>query len=105
MPEFGYLVLYSYVFKMIYYGLISVLWKNLDRADFKYLPCSVSPSTEQSTIARYLDETSSKINDVIARVQLETKLLSENRKCLIGDIVTGKLDVREGAIRLPQGAD
>ena len=34
-----------------------------------------------------------------------TKKLSEYRTRLIADVVTGKLDVREAASRLPDGAD
>jgi type I restriction enzyme S subunit len=33
------------------------------------------------------------------------ELLREFRKCLIADVVTGKLDVREAAARLPDEVD
>ena len=104
-PEYGYLVLHSYDLMKIYYGLGSGLRQNLGWADLKYLPCPVPPIDEQTAIVRYLDETSSKIDDASSRAQRETELLGEHRERLISDVVTGKLDVCEAATRLPQEAD
>ena len=41
----------------------------------------------------------------IARARRQIELLQEYRTRLIADVVTGKLDVREAAARLPDGAD
>jgi type I restriction enzyme S subunit len=38
----------------------------------------------------------------INRARCEIDLLREYRTCLIADVVTGKLDVREAAARLPE---
>ena len=65
----------------------------------------IAPRPEQTLIVRYLDRKSYKINDAIARTQRKIELLIEYRKGLISDVVTGKLDVREVATRLPQEAD
>jgi len=42
---------------------------------------------------------------MIARTQNEISLLREYRTRLIADVVTGKLDVREAAARLPDAID
>ena len=44
-------------------------------------------------------------NAAIARAHDEISLLREYRTCLIADVVTGKLDVREVAARLPDEAE
>ncbi len=62
----------------------------------------VPPFSEQTEIVRYLDQTSSKIDEAIARTKREIELLCEYSKRLISDVVTGKLDVREAATKLPQ---
>ena len=41
-------------------------------------------------------------NAAIQRIEREIELLREYRTRLIADVVTGKLDVREAAARLPE---
>jgi type I restriction enzyme S subunit len=41
---------------------------------------------------------------VIGRLESEIKFLREYRARLVADVVTGKLDVREAAARLPEDA-
>ncbi|TFH34179.1 MAG: hypothetical protein E4G99_10035, partial [Anaerolineales bacterium] len=57
---------------------------------------------EQAAIVRYLDNATSNITTAIERAQNEISLLREYRTRLIADVVTGKLDVREAAVRLPE---
>jgi len=45
------------------------------------------------------------LKTTIDRARREIKLLCEYRTRLIADVVTGKLDVREAAARLPDEAD
>ncbi|GBE46910.1 hypothetical protein BMS3Bbin12_00063 [bacterium BMS3Bbin12] len=52
-----------------------------------------------------MDEFIRSIAPVRARVQSEISLLREYRTRLIADVVTGKLDVREVAARLPDEDD
>ena len=69
------------------------------------------PLPEQAAIARFLDHADRRIRRYIrAREKLigaattaerETSLIGEYRTRLIADVVTGKLDVREVAARLP----
>ena len=44
-------------------------------------------------------------NTAIARLEREITLLREYRTRLVADVVTGKLDVREGARQLPAHAE
>ena len=58
--------------------------------------------TEQNAIVQFLDAFTASMDDGIIRAQHEINLLHEYRTCLIADVVTGKLDVREAAATLPE---
>jgi type I restriction enzyme S subunit len=60
------------------------------------------PADEQTAIVEYLDAQTAKIDTAIAAARREIELLREYRTRLIADVVTGKLDVREVAARLPE---
>ena len=61
--------------------------------------------TEQTAIVTYLDKATADIDVAIDSARRQIELLQEYRTRLIADVVTGKLDVREAATRLPNGAD
>uniref|UniRef100_A0A831UA99 Restriction endonuclease subunit S n=1 Tax=Geobacter metallireducens TaxID=28232 RepID=A0A831UA99_GEOME len=64
------------------------------------------PSTvEQQAIIDYIDAELAPISKGIDRIEREIDLLREYRTRLIADVVTGKLDVREAAARLPDEAE
>ena len=67
----------------------------------KYLTLALPPLPEQAAIARFLDEAAADIDDTVNRTRRQIELLSEYRTRLIADVVTGKLDVRSVAARLP----
>ncbi len=58
---------------------------------------------EQKLIAMSLEVETAAFDTTISRLNREIDLLREYRNRLVADIVTGKLDVREAAARLPQG--
>ena len=60
---------------------------------------------EQAAIVEYLDNTTADITAAIDRARCQIDLVREYRTRLIADVVTGKLDVREAAAGLPDGAD
>ncbi len=60
------------------------------------------PYSEQVAIVERLDETIAEIDMVIVGANREISLLREYRTRLIADVVTGKLDVREVAAKLPE---
>lgn len=61
----------------------------------------VPPLSEQERIATTLDSELFDCDTAAARLEREIDLLREYRTRLIADVVTGKLDVREAAARLP----
>lgn len=65
----------------------------------------VAPHDEQTAIARFIDEQTASLEVVTRRAQREIALLREYRTRLIADVVTGKLDVRDAAARLPDAAE
>jgi type I restriction enzyme S subunit len=63
------------------------------------------PSDEQAAIVEHLDEMTAGVAATLSRTEREVDLLREFRTRLIADVVTGKLDVREAAARLPDEAE
>lgn len=66
---------------------------------------AVAPPEEQDGIVRAMGEETAPLRATIERARREIHLLREYRTRLIADIVTGKLDVREAAARLPEEID
>jgi type I restriction enzyme S subunit len=62
------------------------------------------PTGEQQRIVESIDADSVPANTAISRLAREIDLLREYRTRLVADVVTGKLDVREAAARLPEEA-
>lgn len=62
----------------------------------------VPPMPEQAAIANFLDDATANVGAAIARAHRETILLREYRTRLITDVVTGKVDVRAAATKLPE---
>src|SRR5690606_13310929 len=63
------------------------------------------PVAEQRDIVKFVDETTAALAATSSRTRREIDLLREYRTRLIADVVTGKLDVREAAARLPDEAE
>ena len=74
----------------------NLYWPHLKRVTFPS-----SPISEQATIVRFLDEAAADIAAAIDRARRQIVLWREYRTRLIADVVTGKLDVRSVAARLP----
>jgi type I restriction enzyme S subunit len=62
------------------------------------------PANEQRTMLERLSAETADTEKAIAGAQREISLLREYRTRLIADVVTGKVDVRESAARLPEEA-
>ena len=60
---------------------------------------------EQRQILAYLEIETQPVDTTISRLHREIDLLREYKTRLVADVVTGKLDVREAAARLPQTTD
>jgi type I restriction enzyme S subunit len=65
------------------------------------MPLPLPPLEEQRTIAAAIRTQTSNVDRAIASVLDEIALLKEYRIRLISDVVTGKLDVRDEAAKLP----
>lgn len=83
------------------------------RSDLKYLYIAVPPVAEQAAIVRFLDHVDRRIRRYVRAMRRlvgaaasqagrGTSLVDEYRTRLIADVVTGKLDVREAAVHLPE---
>ena len=69
------------------------------------IPVPVPPTiAEQVSICDGLQRTLSPIATANSRLERQIELLREYRTRLVADVVTGKLDVREAAARLPDEA-
>ena len=82
----------------------STFGAKMPRADWQFMggmAIVYPPLPEQATIVRYLDEAAVDIDDTVNRTRRQIELLSKYRTRLIADVVTGKLDVRSAAARLP----
>jgi type I restriction enzyme, S subunit len=79
--------------------------------DFKQMSSPYPPIEEQARIADYIDESTRGVTSAMEQAEKEIGLFKEYRTRLIGDVVTGKLDVREAAANLvadeagPEGPD
>jgi type I restriction enzyme S subunit len=69
--------------------------------DLKHFKLPVPPRPEQESILCEVRDETCAVTTAIARTEREIALMQEYRTRLTADIVTGKLDVREAAAKLP----
>jgi type I restriction enzyme S subunit len=82
-------------------GIVQGFWR-LYTDDFYNICVPVPPILEQKRIMKHLVSAVKIQTTAIARTEREIALMQEYRARLTADIVTGKLDVREAAARLPE---
>jgi len=80
------------------------LANNLPLSALKSFYFAIPPCDEQETIVARASTATRELVHSVARIEDELSLLREYRTRLIADVVTGKLDVREAAARLPDTA-
>lgn len=76
----------------VIYGLGSGLRQNISFWDFKRFPFPFPPLPEQTAIAQFLDDKTTKIDDAIAIKAQQIELLKERKQILIHKAVTRGLD-------------
>jgi len=81
--------------------MVGSTFDRINVADVKALLVAVPPRHDQDAITAYLDQALHGIDCATDSMRTEIALLREYRTRLIADVVTGKLDVREAAARLP----
>ena len=69
----------------------------LDQEEVGYLPFTVPPMSEQYAVVALLDQQTTRIDALAAKVRAAIDRLKELRTALISAAVTGKIDVREEA--------
>lgn len=67
----------------------------------RQIPLAIPPLPEQQQLAVAISEQTHPLSALVARTEHEITLLLEYRTRLVSDVVTGKLDVRAAAARLP----
>ena len=74
---------------------------NLSLASIRGLPIALPSVDEQLSIVGSIEKNTAPTSTAIARTEREIALMQEYRTRLTADLVTGKLDVREAAAKLP----
>ncbi|MFZ4525614.1 MAG: hypothetical protein ACOYOE_08725 [Chlorobium sp.] len=98
------LLFHTYPYRTIYAGRsngMTVGLQNLSNQNFYSVRCLVPPVQEQLEIVAHIERETETLNTAISRFEREIELLREYRTRLVADVVTGKLDVREAAAKLP----
>ncbi len=83
----------------------STFGAKMPRADWQFiggLSVALPPVSEQVQITESIQAATRPLVETITRYEREVDLLREYRTRLVADVVTGKLDVREAAARLPE---
>ncbi|MEK8209541.1 restriction endonuclease subunit S [Paenibacillus sp. FSL L8-0696] len=70
---------------------------HLFQSDINKFTIVVPPIDEQKQIAKFLDDKTLEIDDLISNIRLQVESLTEYRQSLIYEAVTGKIDVRNYA--------
>ena len=98
--EFVYAPFYRWFFKSSKYINALQSTSNLVRdgqamryANFVKVPLFIIPIEEQKTIASYLDEKIKKVNSILAAKKKQLEILSNYKKSIIYEYVTGKKEV------------
>jgi type I restriction enzyme S subunit len=87
--------------ELIWLNAVQSAQPNLSMADLGNFVTPVPPPNEQQEILNFVKEATKPMSDAIARTEREIALMQEYRARLTADLVTGKLDVREAAAKLP----
>jgi type I restriction enzyme S subunit len=77
---------------------------NLNTGIVRSIACPLPPKAEQQSILEFLEFELSGVRTAMSRLEREIELLREYGTRLVADVVTGKLDVRAAALRLPEDA-
>jgi type I restriction enzyme, S subunit len=81
------------------------LQTNLNATRYGQFLVPALPRAEQTKIVAWVVDESKSLNNAISRLEREIELLREYRIRLVADVVTGKLDVRAAAAKLPEEVD
>lgn len=88
--------------ELIWLNAVQSAQPNLSMADLGNFVCPTPPHDEQIQILGFVDKVTKPLITTISCLEHEIELLKEYRTRLVSDVVTGKLDVREAAAKLPE---
>ena len=91
-PRFVLYLLKSYDYQQVFHGLGSGIRKTLKYQDFKKIMIVAPTLSKQQAIADYLDETCSKIDEIIAEAKASIDEYKELKQAVIFEAVTKGLD-------------
>jgi type I restriction enzyme, S subunit len=81
--------------------LVGSTFKRINIGEIKALTVLVPRKAEQDAICDFLDRELVTFDTAITRAEREIALIREYRTRLVADVVTGQIDVREAAAKLP----
>jgi type I restriction enzyme S subunit len=87
-------------YRKLAYGVRPGQWR-LMYPDFCRLRLPMPSIEAQQAIVDHINKETQSLNTAIVRIKREIELMQEYRTRLTADVVTGKLDVREAAAKLP----
>jgi type I restriction enzyme S subunit len=89
----------------VQYRSVGAIQAHYNTATLANMVVALPPRDEQVQLLQQLESELAALGASCEGIVLEIALLREYRTRLIADVVTGKLDVREAAARLPQEAE
>ena len=92
-PTFIYYLLHNYDIKKVFYSQGGSIRQSMKFADIKSMPLLHPDFNTQVEIAKYLDEKTSKIDEIVLTIDKNIEAFKEFRKTLINDAVTGKIKI------------
>lgn len=107
VPQFLQLILHAaaYVSWQIESAQRGAILTGLNTSSIANLFVALPPLSEQMDISCFVDSKSAEVIEAMSSLNHEIVLLREYRARLVADVVTGKVDVREVAARLPEVYD
>ena len=102
-PKRGSIVYLSHILETLNYApwISGAAQPKLTQDRLLSISIGVAPPEEQEAIVRHTSKQTRPLVIAISRLEREIDFLREYRTRLAADVVTGKLDVREAAARLP----
>jgi type I restriction enzyme S subunit len=79
--------------------------QGLSLDDVKNYVVLLPPLDEQDRLVEWIERETATLSEGVKKTKRDIELLREYRTRLVADVVTGKLDVREAAARLPDEAE
>jgi type I restriction enzyme S subunit len=93
-PRYLFYLLHAYDVTKIFYTLGAGVRQAMTYQDLRRMPILVPPTTEQRTIARYLDRETARMDAMVVAKERLLGLLAEKRRAFIISAVTRGLDSR-----------